>query len=141
MNGGRRLYRDYKHLRELWEPATFSQLVLKAEGIRSNPNTPPPPASPPLCGPPPQCPMAGQVWAAQENRGENRKTGRRRWGTVCRTWLFRSVDPIRRVVTCLVRGHVPPERHAGGWTRRRGRVCLTVSSGHIQFASLEQLVI
>ncbi|KAI4808678.1 hypothetical protein KUCAC02_000726, partial [Chaenocephalus aceratus] len=61
----------------------------------------------------PQRPMAGQVWAALENRG-NRETGRRRWGTVCRTWLFRSVDPIRRVVTCLVRGYVPPERHAGG---------------------------
>ncbi|KAK5875944.1 hypothetical protein CesoFtcFv8_026968 [Champsocephalus esox] len=63
--------------------------------------------------PQPQRPMAGQVWAALKNRG-NRETGRRRWGTVCRTWLFRSVDPIRRVVTCLVRGYVPPERHAGG---------------------------
>ncbi|KAK5848448.1 hypothetical protein PBY51_006061 [Eleginops maclovinus] len=110
----------------------FLQLVLKAEEIRSNPNF-----SPSLL--PPQRPMAGQVWAARENRG-NRETGRRGWGTVCRTWLFRSVDPIRRVVTCLVRGHVPPECHAGGRTLRMGTVCRTVSSAHIQFESLEQLV-
>lgn len=42
----------------------FLQLVLKAEGIRSNPNFPLPV--------PPQRPMAGQVWAARENRGEQK---------------------------------------------------------------------
>lgn len=61
-------------------------------------------------------------WSRAGEQGKSRKTGRWRWGTVCRTWLFRSVDPIRRAVTCFVRGHVPPERHKGGWTRRRGRV-------------------
>ncbi|KAI9543477.1 hypothetical protein NQZ68_012128 [Dissostichus eleginoides] len=67
------------------------------------------------------------VKSGLENRGD-RETGRRRWGTVCRTWLFRSVDPIRRVVTCLVRGHVPPERHAGGPDSANGnnnRACVS----------------
>lgn len=42
----------------------FLQLVLKAEGIRSNPNCPPTTTTPT-----PQCPTAGQVWAARENGG------------------------------------------------------------------------
>lgn len=99
----------------------FLQFVLKAEGIRSNPNSPPPTHPP---GPSLNVPWLVKSGLLGRTGGGGvgcRKTGWQRWGTVCRTWLFRSVDPIRRVVTCLVRGHVPPERRAGGLDSAKGK--------------------
>lgn len=96
----------------------FLQLVLKAEGIRPNPNR----HSHPSLGSSP----TSRGWSSSACSGEQRKNkeaGRRRWGTVCRTWLFRSVDPIRRVVTCLVWGHVPPECREGGVRLGEGEEC------------------
>lgn len=94
------------------------QLVLKAEGIRSNPNF----SLLTTRADVPRLVKSGQLGGG--------------WGlAVCRSWLFRSVDPIRRVVTRSSRA--TSQLSAG---QEAGRLCATVSSGHTQLASLEELV-
>lgn len=102
----------------LFHPSVH-QLLLKAEGIRSNPNF----SLLTTLADVPRLVKSGQLW------------GERGGGAVCRSWLFRSVDPIRRVVTRSSRA--TSQLSAG---QEAGRLCATVSSGHTQLASLEELV-
>lgn len=102
----------------LFHPSVH-QLLLKAEGIRSNPNF----SLLTTLADVPRLVKSGQLG------------GERVGGAVCRSWLFRSVDPIRRVVTRSSRA--TSQLSAG---QEAGRLCATVSSGHIQLASLEELV-